>query len=352
MDYLMLSYSAFYIMIPLLFVALFVPIIKKTAVHVNALDIPNQRKVHTKPIPRLGGLAIVAGFLLGYMLFGEPSVLMNSILIGSFIIVVTGIVDDINPIPAKVKFLFQTLAVLVVVFYGKISISQLTVFGLVIDFNWLTIPFTILFLLTCINCMNFIDGLDGLASGISCIYFLTIGVISFIMGRFGIYYVLSLVIVGCTLGFLIHNFNPADIFLGDSGSMFLGYMVGIVALLGYKSVVLTSIIIPFLILAIPLFDVIFAILRRKLKGESMATPDKFHIHHQILNRTLSQKTTVLIIYLVQILFSTAAVIYLLYSPKIGYIIYGFLMVLVIIFVLTTNVVFDFPKKFHIKKKNS
>ena len=141
----------------------------------------------------------------------------------------------------KVKFLFQLIAVFVVVLYGDINISKLSVFGYLIDFKWLTIPFTILFLLTCINCMNFIDGLDGLASGISAIYFLTIGIISFVMGRFGIYYIISLVIVGCTLGFLVHNFHPADIFLGDSGSMFLGYMVGIVALLGYKSVVLTSI---------------------------------------------------------------------------------------------------------------
>lgn len=344
MDYTMLENSLFYILVPFIFVVLFTPFIKKVAFHINALDIPNARKVHTKPIPRLGGLAIISGFLLGYMLFGEPSTLMNSILIGSFIIVITGIVDDINPIPAKIKFLFQLIAVLVVVFYGEIDISTLTVFGIVIDFKLLTIPFTILFLLTCINCMNFIDGLDGLASGISSIYFITIGIISFVMDRFGIYYVISLILVGCSLGFLIHNFNPADIFLGDSGSMFLGYMVGVVALLGYKSVVLTSIVIPFLILMIPLLDVIFAILRRKLKGESMATPDACHIHHQILKRTLSQRKTVLIIYLVQALFSLGIIIFLLYSPKIGYIIYGILMVIVIVFVLTTDVVFDFPAK--------
>ena len=312
--------------------------------HINALDIPDKRKIHKKPIPRLGGLAIVSGFLLGYMLFGEPSVLMNSILIGSFIIVITGMVDDIKPISAKVKFLLQLIAVLVVVLYGNINISKLTVFGYLIDFKWLTIPFTILFLLTCINCMNLIDGMDGLSSGISAIYFLAIGIISFAMGRFGIYYVISLILLGCTLGFLIHNFNPADIFLGDSGSMFLGYMVGVVALLGYKSVVLTSIVIPFLILIIPLLDVMFAIVRRKLKGESIATPEASHIHHQILRRTSSQKKTVLIIYLVQALFSAAAIIYLLYSPKLGYIMYGILMVLVIVFVLTTDVIFDFPSK--------
>jgi len=319
-------------------------IIKATAFHVNALDIPNGRKVHTKPIPRLGGLSIMAGFLLGYMLFCEPSNLMNSILIGGFIIMVTGMVDDINPIPAKIKFIFQFFAVLVVVLYGGLSIDKLTVFGYLIDFAWFTIPLTILSLLLCINCMNFIDGLDGLASGVSAIYFLTVSVISLMMGRMGIYYVISLIMLGSCLGFLVHNFNPADIFLGDSGSMFLGYIIGVIALLGYKSVVLTSLIIPLLILAIPLLDVVFAIVRRKLKGESMAKPDKSHIHHQVLRITSSQRKTVLIIYLIQILFSAASIIYALHNPKLGYIIYGILMVILITFVLTTDVIFDFPTK--------
>lgn len=344
MNYLLLKDSLFYILVPLVFVALITPIIKKVAVHVNAMDIPNGRKVHTKPIPRLGGLAIVSGFMLGYMLFGEPNVLMNSILMGSFVIVITGMVDDINPIPAKVKFFFQLVAVLIVVLYGNINISKLTVLGYLIDFKLFTIPLTILFLLTCINCINLIDGLDGLSSGISAIYFLTVGVISIIMGRTGIYYVISLVMLGSTLGFLIHNFHPADIFLGDSGSMFLGYIIGVIALLGYKTVVLTSIVIPLLILAIPLLDVIFAIIRRKLKGESMAKPDKSHIHHQLLRITSSQRKTVIIIYIVQLLFSVAAIIYMLHSPKIGYIVYGILMIIVIAFMLKTDVVYDFPSK--------
>ncbi len=344
MNYAVLKDSILYIMVPMIFVALFTPLIKVVAFHINALDIPNGRKIHSKPIPNLGGLAVVTGFLLGYMLFGEPSVLMNSVLIGTFIIVITGMVDDINPIPAKIKFIFQLIAVLVVVLYGNINISKLTVFGFLIDFQWFTIPLTVLFLLACINCINLIDGMDGLSSGISAMYFLTVGIISLMMGRVGIYYVISLVMLGCTLGFLIHNFHPADIFLGDSGSMFLGYIIGVVALLGYKTIVLTSLVIPLLILAIPLLDVVFAIIRRKLKGESFAKPDKSHIHHQILKRTSSQRKAVLIIYLVQALFSAASIVYVLHSPKLGYILYGILMVIVLVFVLTTDVVFDFKKK--------
>lgn len=331
-------------LIPLVFVALFIPIVKKIAIHVGALDIPNKRKVHTKPIPRLGGLGIVSGFFLGYMLFCTPSSLMNAIFIGTFIIVITGMIDDINPIPAKIKFLGQVVAVLIVVFYGGLSIDKLTVFGYLIDFSWLTIPLTIAFLLVCINCMNLIDGLDGLASGIGAIYFLTIGLISILLNRIGIYYIISLVMLGCCLGFLIHNFNPASIFMGDSGSMFLGYIMGVIALLGYKSAFLTSLFIPLIILAIPLLDVIFAIARRKLKGESITKPDKCHIHHQLLKKNLSQRATVLIIYAVQLLFSLASIIYALHYQKLGYIIYGILLIIVLGLVLTTDVVFDFPDK--------
>ena len=153
----------------LLFVAFFIPFIKKIAIHINAIDIPNDRKVHKVPIPRLGGLGIYFGFLLGYMLFGEPSDIMNAILIGSFIIVLTGVVDDIKPLKSSTKFMGQLAAAMVVVFYGYILLKDIRAFGLYIDFGFFTYPLTIFFILGCINCMNFIDGLDGLAAGISSI---------------------------------------------------------------------------------------------------------------------------------------------------------------------------------------
>lgn len=344
MNYELFERSLFVVLIPLIFVAFFTPVVKKIAIHIGALDMPNKRKVHVKPIPRLGGLGVVFGFFLGYMLFCEPSSLTNAIFIGTFIIVITGIIDDINPIPAKIKLIGQLAAVLVVVFYGNLSINKLTIFGYLIDFKWFTLPLTVIFLLACINCMNLIDGLDGLSSGIASIYFLTVAIISILLGRFGIYYSICLIMLGCCLGFLIHNFNPASIFMGDSGSMFLGYIMGVIALLGYKSAFLTSLVIPLLIIAIPLLDVAFAILRRKLKGESISKPDKCHIHHQLLRKNFSQKATVLIIYAVQILFSIASIVYALNDRKIGYIIYSLLLIIVLIFVLTTDVVFDFPDK--------
>ena len=134
------------IIIPFLFVLAIIPFIKKVAIHINALDIPNERKVHTVPIPRLGGLGIYMGFLLGYILFGTMSIRMNAILIGSFIIIVTGIIDDIKPIPAKIKFFFQLVAACVVAFYGEILLRSLSAFGFYIEFGIFSYPITIFFI--------------------------------------------------------------------------------------------------------------------------------------------------------------------------------------------------------------
>jgi len=322
------------------FVYLIIPFIRKVAVHVGALDIPDKRKVHKTPIPRMGGVGIFLGFLLGYMLFGYPSSIMNSILIGSFIIVLTGVVDDIKPLNASTKFLGQLVASLIIVFYGNIVMKDLSAFGLYVEFGVLSYPITVFFILGCINCINLIDGLDGLSGGISSIYFLTIGIIAAIQGKLSLDCVLTFVMLGSTLGFLIHNFNPATIFAGDSGSMFLGFMIAVIALLGFKNVTMTSLIIPLLVLAIPILDTLFAIVRRILKGESISTPDKFHIHHQLLKRNFSQKTTVLIIYGVDLLFAAASIIYFLKDRLLGYIIYGILLLIVVLFAVKTDVVIE------------
>lgn len=323
-----------------LFVFLIMPFVKNIAIHVGALDIPDKRKVHKKPIPRMGGVGIFLGFLLGYMIYGRPSAIMNSILIGSFIIVLTGVVDDIKPLDAKTKFIGQLVASCVVVFYGNIVMQDLSAFGLYINFGIFAYPITIFFILGCINCINLIDGLDGLSGGISSIYFLTIGIIATIQGKLSLDCVLTFVMLGSTLGFLVHNFNPATIFAGDSGSMFLGFMIAVIALLGFKNVTMTSLIIPLFVLAIPIFDTLCAIVRRLLKGESISTPDKFHLHHQLLKRNFSQKTTVLIIYGIDLLFATASIIYFLKDRFLGYIIYGILLIIVILFVVKTDIVFE------------
>ena len=332
------------ILIVMFFVTLIMPIIKKVAVHVNALDIPNERKVHKKSMPRLGGLGIFFGLLIGYMIFAEENTIMNSILISSFIIVITGMIDDINPIKARYKFLAQLIAACVIVFYGDIVLDHTTIFGLNINFSYFSIPITLFFILGCINCINLIDGMDGLAGGISAIYFLTIGIICYLSGGFELQSTLCFIMLGSCLGFLFHNFYPARIFMGDSGSMLLGLIISVVALLGFKAATLSSLIIPLLVLAIPIFDTIFAIIRRKLKKQSISKADKFHIHHQLLSRTSSQRKTVIIIYIIDLMFAFASITFALKHYNLSYIMYGIILVLALIFIFKTNIIYDFKSK--------
>lgn len=333
-----------------LFTALFIPIVKKIAEFIGAMDMPNARKVHKKPIPRLGGLGIYAGFLLGYMLFGEQSIQMNSVLIGSVIIIITGIFDDIKPVPAKYKLLGQIAGAAVVPLYGGILLQDISAFGLYIDFGIFAYPLTILFIVGIINCINLIDGLDGLSSGISSIYFITIGIIAILLHNSnGLDVILTFIMLGSTLGFLWHNFHPAKIFMGDSGSMFLGYIIAVIALLGFKNVTLTSFIIPILLLAIPIMDTLFAIIRRLINHKPLGMPDKNHLHHQLLNLKFSQRKTVLIIYLVDILFAFASIIYALGNKMLGSNIYGIiiyiiLFTLTIILVFKTNIIWNHHKE--------
>ena len=333
--------------------ALLVPFAKKAAIHVNALDIPNERKVHTKPMPRMGGLAIFGAFLLGYMLFARTSIQMLSILIGGFIIVFVGIIDDIKPIRARTKFLFQLLAACVVVFYGNIVLDHIDMLGINMDFSSpINYIITIFFIVAITNAINLIDGLDGLASGVSSIYFLTIAVIAFILDKKeGLDTILSLIMLGSTLGFLVYNFYPAKIFMGDSGSLFLGFVISVIALLGFKATTLTSLVIPLLILAIPIFDTLLAIFRRLLKGESIGTPDKEHIHFQLLKMKFSIPATVLIIYLIDILFASVSIFFVLGDQKLAMGIYVVLMLLLLFLVIKTDVLFQHNKKDKTKKKD-
>ena len=321
--------------------ALLVPFVKKIAAHCGAMDIPNERKVHKEPMPRMGGLAIFGSFLIGYMLFARTSLQMLSILIGGFIIILTGVIDDIKPVPAKVKFLLQIGAACVVVFYGNIVVDYISVLGLTINFiKPINYIITIGFIVAITNAINLIDGLDGLASGVSSIYFCTIAIIAFILNKMqGLDTILSLIMLGATLGFLLHNFNPAKIFMGDTGSLFLGFTISVIGLLGFKAATLTSLVIPVVILAIPIFDTAFAIFRRLLKGENIMAPDKDHFHHQLLKMKFSVRTTVLMIYGINILFAAVSVFYVLGDAKIAIILYVLLMILLLFLVLKTDILF-------------
>jgi len=322
-----------------------VPLVRKIAFHVNALDIPDKRKVHLQPIPSMGGLAFFFSFLLGYMLFAPKTSQMLAILIGSFIIIIVGIIDDISPLRPLWKLLGQIVASLVVVLYGGITFSDMTIFNHLFEFGIFAIPLTVIFIVAIINAINLSDGLDGLAAGSSSIFFLSIAIIAYFMNKLGgLDVILCLVMLGATLGFLVFNFNPASIFMGDTGSMFLGFIISVVALLGFKTATLTSLIIPLLILFVPILDTLFAIIRRSLKGDSFSQADREHLHHQILDSTKSTKKTVLIMYFIDMLFAAISILYALGDNKLAMIIYLILFILFVILVLKTDIIIEHHKK--------
>ena len=319
---------------------------KKIAVHVGALDMPNERKVHKKPMPRLGGLAIYASFLFGYMVYGTVTTQMLSILIGSFILVMLGVFDDIKPIRAKVKLIVQIIVAGIVVFYGGLYFREISFLGLKLIFpTWLNEFIAIFFIVGAINAINLIDGLDGLCAGISSIYFLTISVIALILNKMGgLDIILCIIMLGATLGFLTHNFPPAKTFMGDCGSTFLGYMIAVISLLGFKGATFTSLVIPVVILAVPIFDTLFAILRRLLKGQSIAEADKEHFHHQLLKMKYSTVASILIIYAIDITFAAVSILYVLGDNQIAIAIYVVLMILLLFIILRTDILFEHKKK--------
>lgn len=331
-----------------IFSLLIMPLMKWLANHIGAIDHPREeegnRHIHKKDTPKLGGLGIFLSFLLGYMLFGTQSVQMNAILIGSFLIVLTGIVDDIKSLRASQKLVGQLAAACVITFYGGILLNNITAFGFSFDFGIWAYPLTILFIVACVNIINLIDGLDGLSGGISSIFYLTIGIIGFFQGRSGSLVMLfTFIMLGATLGFLVHNFYPATIFAGDC-SMFMGFTIAVITLLEFKGTALTSFFIPIMILGIPILDTFFAIIRRILKRQSIFMPDKEHFHHQLLGMKFSQRTTVLIIYGINILFALASIFYILKDPVIGKIIYIVIFLLVVWFVLHTSIVSEKSSK--------
>ena len=338
--------------------ALLMPYIIKIAHHIGALDVPRKeqgdRHIHKKVTPKFGGMCIFISFLIGYMLFGVHSVKMNAILIGSFFIILTGMIDDINSLSPKQQFLGQIIAALVIIFYGDITLSHITAFGFNIQFGIFAYPITLFFILGCINVIRLIDGLDGLSGGISSIFFLTIGVISFLQQRFGTLEItLTFIMLGSTLGFLVHNFNPAKTFAGETGATFMGFIIAVISLLGFKGALLTSVLVPLLILAIPILDTTFAIIRRVIKHKPISEGDKDHMHHQFLKMNFSQRKTVLIIYAINILFSIAAIIYTIKNPKLGIIIY--IISIFALKILSQEEIFMIPygQKLYrkIKKKN-
>jgi UDP-GlcNAc:undecaprenyl-phosphate GlcNAc-1-phosphate transferase len=273
------------------------PTVGSIARLVGAMDEPNARKIHEDPIPRLGGLAIFFGFIIPALFFLDLNTQMKGVLVGASIITLFGAVDDLHGTSPLVKFAGQFLAAGCLVYYGmRIDYFSLPYIGTINIATQLAIPLTLLWVVSLVNIVNFIDGMDGLAAGVCTIAAGTFAVIAISLGRPGAG-ILAAILAGTTLGFLRHNFFPASIFMGDSGSMLLGFILAAVTVNGVlKSVAAVTLVIPLLILGVPIFDLSFAILRRLKNRRSIFRPDRGHLHHRLFNIGFSQRKAVLILY--------------------------------------------------------
>lgn len=296
------------------------PLVKKFAFMVGAIDKPNHRKVHTRIMPRLGGLAIYIAFVGAFFLLSPfiPDGLLrprdvnmiNGLLVGGTIIILIGALDDRFELSAKVKLLGQIAAACVVVFGFDTHIDLVNIpFGETMQpiAEWIGIPLTIFWIVGVTNAINLIDGLDGLAAGVSGIAIATIAVMASLMG-FQPVILLSTLLLGGIIGFLFFNFHPAKIFMGDSGSLFLGFSLATLSMLGFKQVTIVSFVTPLLIIGVPLSDTFFAIVRRWVNKKPIFAPDKGHLHHRLQDIGFSHRRTVLIIWGIAALFGVLAII--------------------------------------------
>ena len=290
------------------------PLVKRLAFRIGAVDAPNYRKVHARIMPRLGGLAIYLAFMIGIIFLkvvtNFQSDYLYAILAAATIIVITGVIDDMREISAKAKMLGQLVAACIVVFVGGIQIDVINLpFGAgALVFGWVGIPLTIIWIVGITNAINLIDGLDGLAAGVSTIALITLAVMAMIMGN-GIVIAMAAILAAGTIGFLFFNFHPAKIFMGDTGALFLGFMISVLALLGFKNVAVISFVIPVIMLGVPISDTFFAIVRRLRMKKKWSDPDKSHLHHRLLDIGFSHRQTVLIIYAMASVFGIVSILF-------------------------------------------
>ena len=289
------------------------PFVKELAKKVGAIDIPrDERRVHKKPTPLLGGLAIFYGFIVSALCLCDIDMSVRGMILGSLIIVITGIFDDIYSLHPLVKLAGQILAAVVVVLHGvviyRLSMPTVIAPSGVLELGIISVPITIIWIAAVTNAVNLIDGLDGLAAGVSSIASMTLFCIALIASENNIA-LITAALAGACFGFLPYNFNPAKIFMGDTGAMFLGFILSTVSIMGvFKAYAVISFIVPFLVLGLPLFDTGFAIFRRVKNHKPIMGADRGHLHHKLLDMGFTQRQTVGILYLICTVLGLSAVV--------------------------------------------
>jgi len=303
----------------------FIPVVMSISQYYGFVDIPNERKIHSEATPRLGGLGIFLSFLICFYLLGEFNPITLSLIAASTIIIIAGICDDIRNIRPRYKLLAQIAAATVVIFYGNITF----------DFNaplYVEIIITYIWIIGVTNAVNLIDGMDGLASGLALIGFVALGVAASLQGN--VYFTtLCFVMVGSILGFLRFNLPPAVIFMGDTGSLFLGFTISVFSLIiSYKSGTIFSVLVPAMFVSIPVFDTFLAISRRLRRCKHPFSPDKEHLHHRLLELHFTSNQTLLIFYFLSALLGAVAVIFNNKEVKYGLII-SFILIYLFLIIL-------------------
>ena len=307
------------------------------AAKTGAMDAPDARKVHKKPIPRIGGIGIYIAFMAGMLVVMSMNVLTEEVsheliglLFGGSLIVLLGIVDDYKNLPAKVKLVGQIIAATVLVVAFDVRIDFITdPFGDYLFLEFMAVPATIFWIVGLTNTVNLIDGLDGLAAGVSTIACITIFLVA-LQQDILLVAVLTAALGGAAMGFLYYNFNPARIFMGDSGSMFLGYMLAGISIIGaVKCAATIALIVPILALGLPILDTTFAIVRRYRGGVPIFKPDKGHLHHRLLDLGFTQRQAVLLMYVISALLGLSAVALTEVSPQFAILIVGLVVAAVL-----------------------
>jgi len=284
-----------------------IPFFRRVAVHLQAFDMPNERKVHPYPIPRSGGIAMAIGIFIPVMLWVPGGAFIRSILMGTGIVVLFGLIDDFKDLNYRIKFAGQIAAALVVIFYGGLKITSLGMLlpDEVLLPDWLAIPLTLIVIVGVTNAINFADGLDGLAGGICILSFLCTGFLAYQCGNIDIL-ILSIAVVGAIFGFLRFNTFPAELFMGDAGSQMLGFMA-ITLLLGLTQAnTPLSPLMPLVLLGFPILDTLYVMLSRIVRGQSPFVPDKNHFHHKLMSLGFYHTESVFIIYVLQSVLVVAA----------------------------------------------
>lgn len=315
--------------------AVLTPFVKKFAIKMKVIDIPkDNRRIHKKPIPLLGGLAIYFSFILTLILkSGSLSRSEIGIIIGATIIVIGGFLDDKFDIRPWHKLLIQMASALSLVIYGiriQLITNPISSSELYISIGILSIPLTIVWVVGITNALNLIDGLDGLAAGVAFISAVTIFIIALLNNRSEAA-VLTVILSGAILGFLPYNFNPATIFMGDTGAQLLGFLLAAISIEGaIKSAAAFAIAVPILALGIPIYDILFAMIRRKLNGRPIMQADRGHLHHRLLDMGLTQRQAVIIMYLISAVLGSFAIIAMQVSTQRSYFLLAMVMVVLVI----------------------